>query len=469
MTDRDVEIRDGSDDGDSSDRRLRRAFIRRWLTIFFVGLTAISVTVSTVAIWAHRTVFDTDSFMEVVGPALEDPAFYDAVSEQVSDGVLDALDLETRIEDGLSALDDFLSSALIDALDLDVEDRRLLQRFDRPGLASLAPAITEAIEGVIADTIDDVITSDEFRALLPVLVEEIHRAAVALIEGDPADLENVYIEDGEVRLNLIPTIAEVLRRVADEIRDFLPDVQLPDAVSNRVGEGIEQVGSALGAELPADFGQVTIMSEGDFDEIRDAGNSIDRLVWGIVLATVLLVVATIAISATRRRTVVQLGIGIALGLVVGWIIIAQVRDAVVDGITDPNSSMAAARLFDELLTSLGTAEWLVAIVALSVALVAYLAGGPAWLESARDWFDDQVVTDEPSDFQRWVAGHHDALRIAGAAVAVVIVLLVGFSLAAVVIVGVILAGYLWALASLQRAAGRGEPASGDSHDASVDA
>ena len=65
------------------------------------------------------------------------------------------------------------------------------------------------------------------------LVEQAHTAGVALLRNDLVELPNVYIDNGEVRLNLVPVINDALRHVAVEIRDFLPDVTLPDVVSGR--------------------------------------------------------------------------------------------------------------------------------------------------------------------------------------------------------------------------------------------
>jgi hypothetical protein len=55
---------------------------------------------------------------------------------------------------------------------------------------------------------------------------------VALIRDDVAELPNVYIEAGEVRLNLIPVIAEALRLVVQDAGDLLPDISLPGTVAD---------------------------------------------------------------------------------------------------------------------------------------------------------------------------------------------------------------------------------------------
>src|SRR5688572_28357546 len=90
----------------------RRAMWRRVLAALLVVLTSLSVVATTFALWAHQTLFDTDEFMETVGPALADPSLYDALGNRVSAEVLDALDLETRVTNGLASLDEFISQAV---------------------------------------------------------------------------------------------------------------------------------------------------------------------------------------------------------------------------------------------------------------------------------------------------------------------------------------------------------------------
>ncbi|RPI26454.1 MAG: hypothetical protein EHM57_00055, partial [Actinobacteria bacterium] len=190
----------------------RRTSIRKWLAVVLAVLTAVSVLASTVAVWAHQTVFDTDRFMETVGPAFEDPAFYSTMSNTLSEQTLQALDIEGRVTAALTQLDEYLSEALVEAIDPDPRVLELLSRFDRPSLTALAPSITTALETRVVGVIDDFITSDEFQTRFPELVRRAHEATIALVRNELAELPNVYIEDGEVRLNLIPVITEVLTR-----------------------------------------------------------------------------------------------------------------------------------------------------------------------------------------------------------------------------------------------------------------
>lgn len=439
----------------------RRRMARQWLAHAMVVLSALLVVASTVAVWTYRTAFDTDRFMATVEPALNDPSFYAALGDQVSEQTLAALDLETRVANRLAQLDEFVSEALVDALDVDPERQELLARFDRPTLASLAPPIANALEDRVEQIVDTLISSDGFRTRFPELVREAHEAGVALVRNDLAELPNVYVADGAVRLNLIPIIRDAIRQVIDEIGEFLPDVNLPDAISGRASEARQQLGDALQAQLPADFGQVTLMSSEALGETQQAVRRLDQLVWLLLLVTAASVAATIAVSPRRRRTVVQLGVAIIVGFILGAVVIRRLQAAILAEVQTPDGERAARVLLGETMGSLRTLVLIVAAVALVGAAIAYFAGKPAWLGrfSARA---SQLTAQAPggSQLDRWVAAHFDVVRIAGIAVAVAIVFITGIDIVPVLVVGALLALFLWAITAAKNRAVPADPLDG---------
>ena len=60
-------------------------------------LAGIAVAASVVGYWAHETLLDTDKFMAAVTPAVESDAVKQVVADRLSDQVLEALDLDTRV------------------------------------------------------------------------------------------------------------------------------------------------------------------------------------------------------------------------------------------------------------------------------------------------------------------------------------------------------------------------------------
>ena len=427
---------------------------RRWrgvLTWILVVLTSLSVVASAVAVWAHQVVFDTDRFMRTVQPALDNPDFYVLIGDRASQATLEALDIETRLTASLEDLDFYLSDALADALELGDRARELLDRFDRPSLATLAPPIAASLETRIDNRIHQFFSSETFRSRFPDLVERVHRAAIALARNDIAEYPNVYIENGQVRLNLVPFIGEALRQVGDEIRSVLPDFDLPDVISDQVEQGRQQLAEALQAQLPDDFGQVTVMDEDNFNEIQTTAVQIDRYVWLLVIVTLVLIAVTLAVSPNRRRTLVHLAIGVFVAVVVVALVVRRLRSEVVESILDPRGSVLAEGVLRDFLTGLRNLELLLAVAAIVVAIVAYLSGRPAWFARLTDSVGDATEPHEGgSRLDRWVAAHAGLLQVVGVVVAALLLFFTGLDLLSLIIIGLVLGGYLWFVSAASR-------------------
>jgi hypothetical protein len=325
----------------------RRRAVRTWLAAVLVVASALLVIPTTAATWIHRTVFDTDRFMVVVEPALDDPALYSALGEVVSDHALVALDLDARLGDRLADVDRW---------------------------SVIAPLLVPAVEDRVARMIEDVVSAPGLRERVPALVRSAHTGAVALVRADIADLPNVYAVDGEIRVNLTPIIAEALRNVLAELREVAPDVEIPQLVSDRVADGRQQLAEALQTQLPPDWGQVTLMSEETLTDVQGVARQLDRYVVAVSLLTVTVIAAAIAVSPARRKTIVQLAIGVVLGLLLAVAVIRRMRTAVLDEIQSPDWSQAVDSLLSETLGDLRTTSLVIGGVAAVAAATAVLWG-----------------------------------------------------------------------------------------------
>jgi hypothetical protein len=412
-----------------------------------VVVSSISVLASVIAVWVHQTVFDTDSFMETIDPILEDPQLKVTLGDFVTEEVTGALDLEQRLQEPLANLDAFLSASLLELLDVDQRGRDLLGRIDRPTLVALAGPIADRFDERIAGIVDNVMASPEVAELIPQLVRRAHEASVALVRGDLEELPNVSVEEGEVRLNLLPVVATVMQPVVEELRDLLPDLQLPDNISTRVDEAIAQFRETLGDRVPDDFGQVTVMSEDRLTAIQATADRIDRWVWGLVVLTVILVALTLVVSPTRRRTTIQLGIGVIAAFLIGTIVLNRLEEAVIDEIADPDGGQTAFSILGHLLAGLRGGIIAVIVIATLVAIGFYIAGRPEWVTTTGARMRGLAPGDpEAGGFGAWVAARYDTIRLLVVALAVLVLFLTGLDLLAVVIVGALLALSLWWLA-----------------------
>jgi hypothetical protein len=444
-------------------RLSRRRTVRTWSSNGLVVLTVVAMIASMVAIWARETLYDTDRFMDVIGPALDDPSFYAALGDVVADGSLQALDLETRVAEVLDQVDAYLADVLVDAIDPDPQVLARLQTFDRPTLSALAPSISVALEDRVVALVDGFVTSDGFRARLPDLARQVHAGGVALITDDRASLPNVYTEDGEVRLDLVPVIAEALQLVAADLQEFLPDVTLPSPIAGAVAQEREQLRSqlaeALETRLPEDFGQLTLMTQSDLAEVQAAAREADRFVWAVAILALLLVGLSIAVSPARRRTIIQLALGVVAGSVLTMLLVRRLEAALLDRIVNTDGRHAVQQAYGELAANLRTLAVLVAVAALVIGIAAYLTGGPAWLSSLnRRWTRLTTATAEGSELARWIVARFEFLRLTGIALALVLVYLIGLELLPILLIGALLGIYLWTITAARHRIAALQPA-----------
>jgi hypothetical protein len=108
----------------------------------------------------------------------------------------------------------------------------------------------------------------------------------------------------------------------------------------------------LWAELPDDFGQLTLISQGSLSGVQRVARQVDRAVWAISALTLVLLALTIAVSPHRRRTLVQLSLGVVAGIGLAAILVRRLEAAIVAGISDPDGSQAVRSLLAELLADL---------------------------------------------------------------------------------------------------------------------
>ncbi len=398
--------------------------VRRSVGMVLVVVTALLVAASCVAVWAHRTVLDTDDFMDAVGPALDDPAFSDALADTLTEQTLLALDLDARVSNRLIELDEVLTLTLVDRLEARVET-----------------------------VVDRFVASQAFRDRMPSFVERAHRAAIGIARGDADEHPEVYLTDDALVLDTAPLVAEAVREALGSIGDMLPGITLPDAVARDGPEARAHLSAMLGAQLPEGFGEVVLLDRETFDLLQGTVTAVDRAVWVLVAVTMLLIVVTVLITPDRRRGTVQLGTGTVVSLVVAAALVARLRGPVVDVARTPDGERVAEVLFDSAVTSLHEILWLVGAVAAVAAVVGVMLGRPAWLERAgehRPWV--RAVTGQDGRLPHRVAEHADAVRVVALALAVLVVVLTGFSWVAIVLAVLFLVVCLVCVSVAQRIA-----------------
>jgi hypothetical protein len=278
---------------------------------------------------------------------------------------------------------------------------------------------------------------------------------VALARGDLEELPNVSVVNGAVQVNTLPIIARVIENVAADLRQLLPDIDLPDAVSDRVDQAIAQFREALGDRVPDDFGQITIMSEEQLTEIQATATTLDRWVWGLVVLSVVLVALTILVSPTRRRTVIQLGIGVIVAVVFAVLVLRRVEAAVIGEISSPARTETAASILEQLFQGLRQGIVGLILVSALLAIGFHIAGRPKWVTDTGQRLDELMPGEVAAgSLETWVAANYDFIRVTLAGLVLLVLFITGIGWVSLMIVGGTAAVALWWLARLRDRATR---------------
>ncbi len=411
-------------------RKLRRT--RGVLSVIGVLLSCLLLLATVLGVWARRSFLRTDIFAERAGDLIDDPAVQTALALYLSEQVNRLIDAESLLEDALP---------------------------DRAQV--LAVPLSNAVESFVADQVNTFVASERFAELWKAAVRGAHERAIALLEGDS---EVVQAEDDHIVINLLPVINGILATIGEQDPEiFGRTVDLPTvSVDDVPEEARERISEALGIDLDDDFGTFTVYDDGALSAAQEVVRLADKFVWVLVVLTPLVMAGTIALSARRRRTVLQLSLGVAVTMVLLRRLVLLFEEELLELVRIETNRPAVAATSDAFLDPLLDGALWVGLLALLVVFVAWVTGPYRWATSFRSWTTGTVrdvttlVSAKAQDegTASWAAEHLDALRIGGLAVGVALLWWIDLSWGRFLAVVLIVGAFELAIAALAR---RAEP------------
>jgi hypothetical protein len=355
-----------------------------------VVVFALATLASGVGSWLHRSTLDRDVWAERVVPLGEDPAVQAALARWTTSQVMAVVDLRALLDEALP------------------------QRAD-----VLAGPLSSVVTDWIGERVESFLASDAFGQLWAVAVTQAHDRAVDVLRGDR---RNVTVNGDQVTIDLVPVIDAVLVDVAGRAPALVgggiepPRISVddaPEAVRRRIAQ-------ALGTDLGADFGTITIDHGGELATARQAVRMFDRLVLVSILVMVLSAAGALAVSTRRRRTALQLlGAAALVAIAVRrltFVLQEQVLELVRVETNRPAVSAVVHSFTDPFTDAAATTLWIVAASALLVAAT----GSYRWATSVRRTVTGLTkhAAGEPTESRHeatraWLVGHVDALRLGG--------------------------------------------------------
>ncbi|GAA5110075.1 hypothetical protein [Pseudonocardia adelaidensis] len=354
----------------------------RWRSVLATVLLVLGCAlapVALVAVWTERQVSDTDQFVETVGPLAADPAVQEALTNRITTTVFEHVDVQA------------LANQAIDALAAQGLPPDLVQR-----LRALTPTLANAATGFVRDRVGEVVASPRFAAAWDQAVRVAHQQAVTVLSGDS---QAIAVQGDTVYLDLAPFIDTAKQRLSAEgltVVDMVPEVHPTIALA------------------PADR---LVRAQTAYSVLRSLAGVLPWI-------TLLLLAVGVYLARVRMRAVVAAGLGVALALVVLAAGLLVARGLLV-GAVPTAGAPAAASGFDIIVGSLRTAGRSLLVLALVVALGAFLAGRSPTAVGVRRWATGMLnrIRVGPSStgaVGTWTHAHMRGLRIGAVALAALV-------------------------------------------------
>ncbi|HJY62224.1 MAG TPA: hypothetical protein VJ418_38080 [Streptosporangiaceae bacterium] len=382
-----------------------------------VAVSCLLVLLSTTVVWAHRTLLDTGTFVGTVGPVFQDPVVASGVAARATDELFTELNLQGRLRDALP-----------------------------PKVSFAAVPITNATKGYVAGELTKVLTSPQFQAIWTAALTATHRQLVAALRGEKTPVLSTSA-GGYIVLNTVPLINQALGKVSGLASDLAgKPVTLPTITSaDPPQQAVNKLSQALGVQLPSNFGEITLVRSSDLATVRQGVKAFDGLTLILPLVTIVLIALCLWLSVNRRRTLLQLAVGVSLLMIVERRGVLHEQSVLANAAHNPQVALSV--LGDLLHGFFVLTAWVLG-VALVVLVIAVLCGPYRWAVAMRSWVKrtgrsiagargggrhGRVVT--------WMASHAAGLQLAGAVVAGILLLIVPVSWISFLVIAVLLAAY----------------------------
>ena len=411
-------------------RRARRARARRITAVVLVVLFSILLPVTITATWAHRTVVNTDAYVATVTPIAASPVVQAAVSTEITNEVYAALNPQQVIANALP-----------------------------PKAAKLAGPLSNGVKGYLQQGINKILASPKFQQLWVTANQFSHAQLISVLNGDS---KAVQTTNGQVVLNLVPLLNAALKDVQTRASAlFGKNITLPTISGNTApAAACQKIGTAIGRPLPATCGQIPLFPASTLTSAQHAYRAFNRLVLLLLIVTPLVFAGALWASPRRRRTLLQLTVCGMLGLIV----IRRAMYWLQSDLTakaKPANQAALTVITGQVLHGLFTVTLWFLIGGLILAVLALLSGPYRWAVALRSWVRHaaRAIADLASALAghatsdvtvAWIRRHLDLLRIGGAVIAALALLIFSVNWVGLLIIAALLALYEYGLHRLRQ-------------------
>jgi hypothetical protein len=294
--------------------RARQQRGRGWAVGLLIVLGLILLAAGNVTFWLRGTVLNTNRWVRAIGPLTQNEVVANAVSLYVVEGLFDLVDVDQAIEELLP-----------------------------PEYGFLGGIMAHSLQNLAQDAATSLVQSDQFNTIWVGLNRTAHRAIIGVLRGN-GDL--LYLREGQLTIDL----SDAFGFVTDSFN--LGDLEPLQNIQTRF--------------VILESRQVAI--------VQQVLGLIDGV--GLVIPLLALISLFLAwlISLWRRRTVMWIGIGVGITMVLSLIGFALTQPAVLVSIADPFVRLLAGEIWDVVIRGLYVQTILVLVLGLLLIAGAALAG-----------------------------------------------------------------------------------------------
>ena len=305
-------------------------------------LACLAILLATVAVWAHQVAFNTDRFTALASGALDEPEVIDPLAARISMQVVDALDVQTRLENVLP---------------------------DR--VTAIAGPVTLALQDGLTRRLQTLLAEPRMQQALTNTLKFAHTRVMNLLRDQAPAVTDL---NGQVVIEVYPALLVALQEL-QTAGIIGPDVQIPDPATAEPPGVIRGVlENRLGVTLPADFGTVPIMSVEQLQTAQTVVKAFDVVVIVLVVLAVVLAALAIWLSANRRRMVVYLALGTIIAFVLARLFTNAATDALTQAIAAEGLRGAVRAIIDATVSDFRSWALLILIVTVVIGIVAFAWG-----------------------------------------------------------------------------------------------
>jgi hypothetical protein len=308
-------------------------------------LACLTILVATVAVWSHQVAFNTERFTALAGNALDDPEVIDPLSARISAQVVDALNVQSRLENVLP---------------------------DR--VTAIAGPVTLALQDGLTRRLETLLAEPRMQQALTRTLAFAHERVMNLLRGQAQAVTDL---NGQVVIEVYPALLVALQEL-QTAGIIGADVQLPDPATSEPPGVIRGVlENRLGVTLPADFGTIPIMSVEQLQTAQTVVKAFDIVVIVLIVLAVALSVLAIWLAARRPRMVVFLAIGTIVAFLLARLFTNAATDALTTSIAAEGLRGAVRSILDATLADFRGWALLILIALGIVAIAAWYWSRPA--------------------------------------------------------------------------------------------